>query len=59
MLKLFRVGAVSLCFSLSSTQILALETGIKGFTVDGRARQGYSVLYDLDQGGLKRARRAI
>lgn len=53
MLKLFRVGAVSLCFSLSSTQILALETGIKGFTVDGRARQGYSVLYDLDQGGTE------
>jgi Protein of unknown function (DUF1302) len=53
MIKLFRMGAVFLCFCLGSTQIFALDTGIKGFNFDGRVVQGYSVLYDLDQGGTE------
>ena len=37
----------------AAPQALSVELGIDGLTVDGRVRQGYSVLYDLDDGGTE------
>ncbi|MFK8048301.1 DUF1302 family protein [Candidatus Seongchinamella marina] len=50
-LKKIRIGLLSLCALASSSAVFALDTGIKGFTLDGRFVQSYSTLYDLDEGG--------
>jgi len=47
-----RIGLLSLC-AFAGSSAFALDTGIKGFNVSGRVMQGYSVLYDLDQGGTE------
>jgi len=52
-LNRIRIGLLFLWVFTGSSAVFALDTGIKGFSVDGRLKQGYSVLYDLEEGGTE------
>jgi hypothetical protein len=52
-LNKIRMSLLLLWTFTGSSSVFALDTGIKGFTVDGRLVQSYSVLYDLDEGGTE------
>ncbi|HFB63949.1 MAG TPA: hypothetical protein ENJ60_00270 [Aeromonadales bacterium] len=50
-MKIYKIGLTALICFLVSDMSLAIDTGVKGLTVDGRLKAGVSVLTDLEGAG--------